>query len=159
MYRILVQRATRKTPAPTATSLRRYAKQTLQDRIAAAEMTIRIVDETEMTSLNGTYRGKHYPTNVLSFPFDMPEDIDLDLPILGDLVICASVVEKEATEQHKIVADHWAHMVVHGTLHLLGYDHEQDDAAASMEAEEITILKTLGFQNPYKIPNTGQQHE
>ena len=154
-----MQRATRKTAAPTAPSLRRYAKQTLQDKIPAAEMTIRIVDETEMTTLNGTYRGKHYPTNVLSFPFDMPDDVELDLPIIGDLVICASVVEKEAAAQQKTVAEHWAHMVVHGTLHLLGYDHEQDDAAANMEAEEITILKTLGFDNPYKIPNTGQQHE
>jgi probable rRNA maturation factor len=156
MYRILVQRATRKTPAPTATLLRRYAKQTLQDRVPAAEMTIRIVDEAEMTNLNGTYRGKAYPTNVLSFPFDMPEDVDLELPILGDLVICASVVIKEAREQHKTVAAHWAHMVVHGTLHLLGYDHVKDSEAESMEAEEINILKSLGFSDPYKIPNTGK---
>ncbi len=154
-----MQRATRKTPAPTAPLLRRYAKHTLQDRVPAAEMTIRIVDEAEMTNLNGTYRGKYYPTNVLSFPFDMPDDVELDLPILGDLVICASVVAQEAIQQHKTVDAHWAHMVVHGTLHLLGYDHEQDAAAARMEAQEITILKTLGFSDPYKIPNTGKRHE
>jgi probable rRNA maturation factor len=156
MYRILVQRATRKTPAPTATLLRRYAKQALQDRVAAAEMTIRIVDEAEMTTLNGRYRGKAYPTNVLSFPFDMPEEIEEELPILGDLVICASVVVKEAKEQHKTVAAHWAHMVVHGTLHLLGYDHVKDDEADRMEAEEILILKRLGFSDPYKTPDTGK---
>jgi probable rRNA maturation factor len=156
MYRILVQRATRKTPAPTATLLRRYAKQALQDRVAAAEMTIRIVDEAEMTSLNGRYRGKEYPTNVLSFPFDMPEDVEEELPILGDLVICASIVAKEAIEQRKTVAAHWAHMVVHGTLHLLGYDHVKDDEAERMEAEEIIILKRLGFTDPYKTPDTGK---
>jgi probable rRNA maturation factor len=158
MYRILVQRATR-TPAPTAALLRRYAQHTLQNKIPAAEMTIRIVNEAEMTTLNGTYRGKHYATNVLSFPFDMPEEIDLEFPILGDLVICASVVIEEAVVQHKPVAAHWAHMVVHGTLHLLGHDHEQDEAATLMETEEISILKALGFDNPYHHTKQEDLHE
>jgi probable rRNA maturation factor len=86
----------------------------------------------------------------------MPEDVEEELPILGDLVICASIVAKEAIEQRKTVAAHWAHMVVHGTLHLLGYDHVKDDEAERMEAEEIIILKRLGFTDPYKTPDTGK---
>jgi probable rRNA maturation factor len=155
MFHILVQRATRKTPAPKAISLRRYARYALRGNTPAAEMTIRIVDEKEMTTLNGTYRGKHYPTNVLSFPFDMSDDIELDIPLLGDLVICAAVVEREALAQQKSLEAHWAHIVVHGTLHLLGYDHENDADAIAMEAKEITILQALGFNNPYQTLTTG----
>jgi probable rRNA maturation factor len=160
MFRILVQRATRKTFAPKAILLRRYARHALKDNTPAAEMTIRIVDEKEMTMLNGTYRGKHYPTNVLSFPFDMSDDdIDLEIPLLGDLVICAAVVEREALNQKKSVEAHWAHMVVHGTLHLLGHDHEKDTDASVMEAKEIKILQALGFNNPYQTSVQDIHHE
>ena len=112
-----------------------------------AEVTVRIVDETESQQLNFDYREKDKPTNVLSFPFQCPPGIEL--PLLGDLVICAGVVAQEAKEQNKSLDAHWAHMVVHGSLHLLGFDHINDDDASEMEAEEIQILAELGFADPY----------
>lgn len=111
------------------------------------ELTIRVVDEAESQELNGTYRGKEKPTNVLSFPFEAPEHVELSL--LGDLVICAPVVEREASEQKKSLEAHWAHMVVHGVLHLQGYDHVNDTDAEVMEGLEIAILNALGYTNPY----------
>nr|WP_085760517.1 rRNA maturation RNase YbeY [Oceanicoccus sagamiensis] len=111
------------------------------------ELTIRIVDEAEITTLNRDYRHKDKTTNVLSFPADLPDHIDL--PLLGDLVICAAVVRHEAIEQHKNINDHWAHMVIHGTLHLLGYDHIDDDEAEIMEGLEIKALASLQIANPY----------
>lgn len=113
-----------------------------------AEISIRLVDEEESAELNRTYRGKDQPTNVLSFPFEVPEGVPNDL--LGDLVICVPVVEREALEQGKTSAAHWAHMVVHGLLHLQGYDHIEDDEAEVMEAKETAILGRLGFPNPYQ---------
>lgn len=112
-----------------------------------AEVTVRIVDEAESNELNLTYRGKDKPTNVLSFPFEAPPG--LELPLLGDLVICRQVVECEAAEQGKPLMAHWAHMVVHGSLHLLGYDHIEDDEAEEMEALERDIMQELGFADPY----------
>lgn len=112
-----------------------------------AELTIRIVDIEESQQLNHDYRGKDKPTNVLSFPFEAPPGIELDL--LGDLIICRQVVEKEAIEQDKPQQAHWAHMVVHGTLHLLGYDHIDDDEAEEMESLETEILQSMGFEDPY----------
>ena len=111
------------------------------------ELTIRISDAEEITDLNATYRGKSYATNVLSFPAEIPEEIDLAL--LGDIVICADVVNKEAKEQAKTRESHWAHMVIHGTLHLLGYDHMTDAEAEEMENKEIILMQQLGFINPY----------
>ena len=113
-----------------------------------AEVTIRIVDEAESNQLNLTYRGKDKPTNVLSFPFECPPGVEL--PLLGDLIICRQVVEREAEEQGKPLLAHWAHMVVHGSLHLLGYDHIEDEEAEEMEALEIEFMATLGFDNPYQ---------
>lgn len=113
-----------------------------------AEISIRLVDEEESAELNRTYRGKDQPTNVLSFPFEVPEGVPNDL--LGDLVICVPVVEREALEQGKTSAAHWAHMVVHGLLHLQGYNHIEDDEAEVMEAKETAILGRLGFPNPYQ---------
>ncbi|WP_217520704.1 rRNA maturation RNase YbeY [Vibrio metschnikovii] len=112
-----------------------------------AEVTIRIVDQSESHQLNLNYRGKDKPTNVLSFPFEAPAEIELDL--LGDLVICRQVVEQEALEQEKPLMAHWAHMVVHGTLHLLGYDHIDDQEADEMEALETEIMQNMGFDDPY----------
>lgn len=114
-----------------------------------AELTIRIVDEEEMQQLNRDYRGKDKTTNVLSFPFEAPPEIPLDL--LGDIVICRQVIEKEAQEQNKSIQAHWMHMVVHGSLHLLGYDHINDDEAEEMEALEIEIMQSLGCANPYQF--------
>lgn len=112
-----------------------------------AELTIRVVDAAEAQELNQTYRQRDYATNVLSFPFEAP--VEMPVQLLGDLVICAPVVEQEAREQNKDPVSHWAHMVVHGTLHLLGYDHINDADADTMEALETTILATLGFADPY----------
>jgi probable rRNA maturation factor len=111
------------------------------------EIVVRIVDEQESAALNEQYRLKPGPTNILSFPVEAPEGIELDL--LGDLVVCAPVLEKEALEQHKTLTDHWAHIIVHGVLHLLGYDHADDDEAELMENKEIAILKQLNIKNPY----------
>lgn len=113
------------------------------------EISLRLVDVQEMSALNETYRGKAGPTNVLSFPADLPAD--LGLPFLGDIVICAPVVRKEAAQQSKALDAHWAHMAVHGTLHLLGYDHDNDAEAAEMEALESRILNTLDFACPYSV--------
>jgi probable rRNA maturation factor len=113
----------------------------------AVEVSIRLVDEAEMAELNSNYRGKSGATNVLSFPTDLPTD--LQLPMLGDIVICAPVVRREAHEQGKPLQAHWAHMTVHGTLHLLGYDHIEDADAAVMEALETDILKQLDYPCPY----------
>lgn len=112
------------------------------------EVTIRIVDDAEITQLNNDYRDKQGPTNVLSFPFECPAEVELNL--LGDLVICASVVAHEAIEQNKPERAHWAHMVVHGILHLLGYDHIDDTEAEQMEQREIAILGLLGYPSPYE---------
>jgi probable rRNA maturation factor len=114
-----------------------------------AEVTIRIVDEAESNELNLTYRGKDKPTNVLSFPFECPPGVE-DFPLLGDLIICRQVVEQEACEQQKTLESHWAHMVIHGSLHLLGYDHIEDAEAEEMEALEKEFMQTLNFPDPYK---------
>ncbi len=112
-----------------------------------AEVTVRVVDEKESQSLNSQYRDKDKPTNVLSFPFECPPGIELSL--LGDLVICQQVVEREAIEQGKPLFAHWAHMVVHGSLHLLGYDHIDDDEAEEMETLETEIMIEIGYNDPY----------
>lgn len=112
------------------------------------ELTVRIVSEAESAELNQAYRHKAGPTNVLSFPYEqMPQ---FPLPLLGDLVICAPVVADEAEQQHKPPEAHWAHMLVHGCLHLLGYDHIEDSEAERMEKLEIAILSDLGYDNPYE---------
>ncbi|NBS15911.1 MAG: rRNA maturation RNase YbeY [Gammaproteobacteria bacterium] len=112
------------------------------------ELSIRIVDERECAELNRMYRQKEGPTNVLSFSCDVPEGVPCQ--ILGDLVICAPVVEREALEQNKSLEAHWAHLVIHGILHLLGFDHMEEAAAEEMEALEIKILQDLGYTNPYE---------
>lgn len=111
------------------------------------ELTIRIVDKSEIQALNNTYRHKNKATNVLSFPFEAPPEIQL--PLLGDLVICHDVVVEEAQQQHKTIIEHWAHMVIHGLLHLKGYDHIEDSDAQIMEALEIRILEILKIADPY----------
>ena len=132
---------------PTAEQIEQWATAAVQPQSDEMEMTVRIVDEAESHALNLNYRGKDRPTNVLSFPFECPDEVEL--PLLGDLVICRQVVEREAQEQDKPVMAHWAHMVVHGSLHLLGYDHIEDDEAEEMESLETQIMTGLGFADPY----------
>ncbi|GLX13562.1 endoribonuclease YbeY [Pseudomonas straminea] len=120
----------------------------LRQRSADSELTIRLVDEEEGRELNRTWRGKDYATNVLSFPADVPDEL-LDIPLLGDLVICVPVVEREAVEQGKTLEAHWAHLVIHGCLHLLGYDHILDSEAEEMEGLERILLAELGHPDPY----------
>lgn len=117
------------------------------DDFPESEITIRIVDEAESHELNLTYRGKDKPTNVLSFPFEVPEGIEM--PLLGDLIICRQVMEKEAEEQQKPLEAHWAHLAIHGTLHLLGYDHIEEGEAVEMESLETEIMQALGYEDPY----------
>lgn len=132
---------------PTEEQIVQWATAAVQPEGNEVEMTVRIVDEAESHELNLTYRGKDRPTNVLSFPFECPDEVEL--PLLGDLVICRQVVEREAAEQEKPLMAHWAHMVVHGSLHLLGYDHIEDDEAEEMESLETQIMQGLGFDDPY----------
>lgn len=132
-------------PAPQ--SFKRWAEAACQGRIKRADIAIRVVDEKEGCALNKHYRGKDYATNVLSFPADLPKGVTL--PLLGDLVICAPVVAKEALEQQKSLAAHYAHLTIHGVLHLLGLDHDNDTEALVMEAIEREILADMGYSDPY----------
>ncbi|GJH41972.1 rRNA maturation RNase YbeY [Pasteurella canis] len=132
---------------PTEVQIQAWATQAIKPKLSSVEMTVRIVDEAESHELNLTYRGKDKPTNVLSFPFECPDEVELNL--LGDLVICRQVVEKEAREQDKSLMAHWAHMIVHGSLHLLGYDHIEEEEAEEMERLETEIMYALGFDDPY----------
>ncbi len=147
---VAVQRATRAAGVPPAARLTRWALTALE-RTARGELTVRIVGRGESAALNARYRGKRGPTNVLSFLSDPAAAKGRELLPLGDVVICASVVAREAREQGKTLAAHWAHMVIHGTLHLQGYDHENARDAAVMEARERALLATLGFPDPYSI--------
>lgn len=148
---LTVQRAG-SAPAADDDAIDAAARAALAGRRASAELCVRIVDQAESAELNERYRDKSGATNVLSFP------CDADLPggdaPLGDLVICAAVVMKEAAAQGKCLNDHWQHLVVHGVLHLLGYDHIGDDEAEVMENEERAILARLGIADPYAAPST-----
>ena len=128
--------------------IRAWAAAALEVQSEPCELTIRVVAEDEATHLNETYRGKHGPTNVLSFPFESPPGVETDL--IGDVVICMPVVACEARQQGKTLQAHCAHMVVHGALHLLGYDHVECDQAQQMESLECVVLERLGFSDPYK---------
>ncbi|MDP5292677.1 rRNA maturation RNase YbeY [Oceanimonas sp. CHS3-5] len=138
---------------PTEQDFETWLAAALEGERDETEVTVRLVDEAESQELNRDYRGKNKPTNVLSFPFEAPPGVEL--PLLGDLVICRQVVEREAAEQNKPLQAHWAHMVVHGCLHLLGFDHIKDDEAEVMEAREIVILAGLGMDNPYQDDDEG----
>ena len=134
---------------PTPSELERWANVVLAyEGVNEHEVTVRFTDEVESQALNFEYRGKEKPTNVLSFPFEAPPGIEMNL--LGDLVICAPVISREAKEQQKAVVNHYAHMTVHGLLHLMGYDHIEDADAEEMESKEIEILAQLGIDDPYQ---------
>ena len=144
---VAVSSAAPRAGVPAAVSFRKWVAAALKGRIREADLAIRIVDEREGQALNRHYRGKDYATNVLSFPAELPEGVKL--PLLGDLVICAPVVAREAAEQGKPVAAHYAHLTVHGVLHLLGWDHEHDKDAEAMEQLEREVLAELGLPDPY----------
>jgi probable rRNA maturation factor len=132
---------------PEEDTIRQWVLHALPEHKKDSELTIRVVDEAEITALNRQYRGKDGATNVLSFPYEAIPGVATDL--LGDIVICAPVVASEAVVQDKPLEAHWAHMVIHGVLHLLDYDHHQDAEAHKMEAREAELLDRLGFANPY----------
>ncbi|MBS0227302.1 MAG: rRNA maturation RNase YbeY [Proteobacteria bacterium] len=137
---------------PAAVSFRKWVAAALEGRIREADLAIRIVGAREGRSLNQHYRGKDYATNVLSFPAELPEGLPkgVKLPLLGDLVLCAPVVAREAKEQDKDLRAHYAHLTVHGCLHLLGWDHEEPREAEAMEGLERVILAGLGLPDPYQ---------
>jgi probable rRNA maturation factor len=146
-----LQIACLETELPTEAQIQQWVNAALNevssDPTQEFELTIRLVNNEESQQLNAQYRGKDKPTNVLSFPFEVPDGIELNL--LGDLIICIDVMKKEADEQNKALFDHWAHLVIHGCLHLVGFDHISDSEALEMETIEIAILAKLGIINPY----------
>ena len=148
---VSVTYATERKGVPSSASFRKWVAAALADRAAPADVAIRVVGPDEGRELNRTYRGKDYATNVLSFPAERPDGLpdDVELPSLGDLVICADVVAREAADQGKKPADHYAHLTVHGVLHLLGWDHLEDAEAEAMEARERQILAAVGIADPY----------
>ncbi len=148
MLELDLQLASSAPDMPSEAQFRTWCTLALRQRTADSELTIRLVDEAEGRELNHTYRQRDYATNVLSFPADVPDEL-LDIPLLGDLVICVPVVVREAQEQSKNLEAHWAHLVIHGCLHLLGYDHILDAEAEEMEALERTLLAELGHPDPY----------
>jgi probable rRNA maturation factor len=145
MITVDLQVASDDSGIPPIEDFRLWVRAAVKQR--AGELTIRVVDRQESEALNSRYRLKAGPTNVLSFPFAAPPGVPTDL--LGDIVICAPLVEEEARAQGKDTRAHWAHLTIHGVLHLLGFDHEEDDAAAVMEAEEVAIMTRLSLPNPY----------
>ncbi|MGZ8190852.1 MAG: rRNA maturation RNase YbeY [Methylococcaceae bacterium] len=147
MNELEIQTIFKSAAQPDQEQFQRWVDAALEGIDQDTEIVIRIVDEQESAQLNKQYRHRQGPTNILSFPVEVPEGVDLNL--LGDLVICAPVLEKEAREQGKALADHWAHIIVHGVLHLLGYDHIDETEAELMESKEITILNMLNIKNPY----------
>jgi probable rRNA maturation factor len=166
-----VQYAHRKPWSPSRARIDTWARAALGRQRGRGELSVRIVGAAESRRLNRLYRGKDKPTNVLSFPPEWEKTQNGTVPFsvfqkrgqsafsFGDLVVCAPVVAREARLQRKPRDAHWAHMIVHGTLHLLGYDHEREDDAARMEQREISILRRLGFANPYSTPSPGASRE
>ena len=142
------QLACENQPVPSALVVQEWLNTLfVQQQLASGEVTVRIVESSEGQALNQAYRQKDTATNVLSFPFEAPEGMTMDF--LGDIVICAEVVNREASAQHKTRDAHWAHMIVHGVLHLLGFDHINEVDAEQMEALEVEILNKLGIDDPY----------
>ena len=148
---VSVEYALPRAGLPAAVSFRKWVAAALAGRIREADLALRVVGTKEGRALNRHYRGKDYATNVLSFPAELPEGLPegVKLPLLGDIVLCAPVIAREAREQKKPLNSHYAHLTVHGVLHLLGFDHDDDRDAEAMEAIEREILAGLGLPDPY----------
>ena len=144
-----VQRVIETGYIPGDAELQMWFEKALADYSKDAEVLIRVVGKQEISALNEQYRHKQGPTNILSFPFEAPE-VNAEISLLGDLVVCAPILEKEAQTQQKTLKDHWVHIVIHGILHLIGYDHINENEAIEMEAKEIYILQQLDIDNPYQ---------
>jgi probable rRNA maturation factor len=145
-FNVFIQNLTHQTAIPNKKQFKTWIKATLKASIKKADITIRIVSKNESAQLNQKYRDKKGPTNVLSFSYQTPNELRT---VIGDLIICAHLVKKEAKAEGKPPLAHWAHLIVHGVLHLQGYDHVKLPEAHKMERQEIRILKNLGFKNPY----------
>ncbi len=146
---VVVQNASASTDVPSSEDISYWVQVTLHDKQKVkSELTVRVVDENEITELNRLYRGKDKVTNVLSFPFTDPPQTKTN--ILGDVVVCAPVIKRQAQEQDKVEAAYWAHIIVHGVLHLCGYDHQEEAHAQQMEQLETNVLTRLGFPAPYQ---------
>ncbi|MBS1154355.1 MAG: rRNA maturation RNase YbeY [Proteobacteria bacterium] len=149
--KLALQNASTATSLPTRAQIKKWAEAALQADVGNAEITFRIVDAEEGQTLNRDYRGKDYATNVLTFTFDEDMPDIPGLPLMGDIVLCAPVVEREAAEQGISLEAHYCHLVVHGVLHLQGYDHLEDEEAEAMEALEKQIVISLGYDDPYRM--------
>ena len=156
-YHIDIQHACEEQIPITDELLCTWTQQALATELDSAELTIRLVDLDEITHLNHYYRKQNKPTNVLAFPANLPTGITLDIPLLGDVIICPAVLQQESITLNQPRTAHWALIVTHGVLHLLGYDHIEDDDATVMQALEIKLLAKLGFDNPYL--NEGNESE
>ena len=149
-YHIDIQHACEEKPPVADEVLSEWAKQSLRSHRDFAELTLRLVDPEEITSLNHMYRKQNKATNVLAFPATYPENVELEYPLLGDVIICPAVLKQESKTLKQPLIAHWAHIVIHGILHLLGYDHIDEEDATVMQAIEIQLLADLGFDNPYR---------
>lgn len=145
--KITIQTIASNTFIPSRYFLQRWVNKALAKQVTPNQVNIRLVSKKESAELNSVYRHKKGPTNILSFPFEPPPEISSTF--LGDLVICAALVNQEAKQQAKTRLAHWAHLVIHGCLHLIGYDHIHDKDAIKMETVEIQLLEDLGYENPY----------
>lgn len=150
-YYIDIQNATDEPLPLSEEQLNSLASLALKDQQTDAELTIRLVTPEEMIDLNHTYRKQNKTTNVLAFPCSLPEGIELDCPLLGDVIICPEVLLEEAKQHNKSLEEHWALIIIHGVLHLLGYDHIEDKDALIMQAIEVKLLAELGYANPYDL--------
>ena len=152
--KIEIQNSSKNDDVPPEPDIRSWIEAVLENQSSDSGVSVKVVDEREIQRLNSCFRSKDQATNVLSFPAELPPGIDV--PLLGDLAICAPVVSREAIEQNKPLRAHWAHMLVHGTLHLLGYDHIDDSNAEQMERLETEILAHMNFPAPYDDLNRNE---
>lgn len=153
-YLIDIQNASNKRLPLTRAQLKQLASMALQGHRDKAELTIRLVDANDMIAMNHHYRRQNKLTNVLAFPSAIPKMIELEVPFLGDIIICPDVLRTESKQLHKTLKAHWSLIVIHGVLHLLGYDHIKEKDANIMQAIEIKLLAELGFDNPYDIKDS-----